>query len=108
MEENKTSKSKNLQLATKIFLIIGCALCLFYVLYMAEQISADNKAEGINFPTWICIFCLLPLAWKIPMTVSYFKKTKNNYEISIAFKICALLFVDPIAGILMLCDNKNN
>ena len=107
MEENENSKKKNLQLVAKIFLIIGCALCLFYVIATAEQIAADNKADRINLPTWLCIFGLLPLAWKVPMTVSYFKKTKNNDEVSIAFKICSLIFADPIAGILMICDNKN-
>ena len=50
---------------------------------------------------------LIPLAWCIPMTVVYFKKIKNNQPISTAFKICSLLFVSLVAGILMLCDKDN-
>lgn len=106
MEENKNDKSKNLQLAAKIFLIIGCALCIFYVIDLALQLNADNASDGFKFPTWLCVFGFIPLAWQIPMTVVYFKRTKNEQDVSIAFKICALIFVSPIAGILMLCDNK--
>ena len=47
------------------------------------------------------------LAWCIPMTVVYFKKLKNRQPIGMGFKICSLLFVNTIAGILMLCDKDN-
>jgi len=53
--------------------------------------------------TWF----LIPLAWCIPMTVSYFKKVKYNQPISTGFKVCSLLFVSLIGGILMLCDNEH-
>lgn len=48
---------------------------------------------------------IIPLAWCIPMTISYCRKIKNNEEVSMGFKICTLLFVNVVAGILMLCDN---
>ena len=47
------------------------------------------------------------LAWCIPMTVSYFKKIKNGLPISTGFKVCSLLFVSMIGGILMLCDKDH-
>ncbi len=47
---------------------------------------------------------LFPLAWCIPMVISYNNKLKNGEPVSIAFKICTLLFVNTIAGVLMLCD----
>ncbi len=50
---------------------------------------------------------IIPLAWCIPMTVSYFKKVKNNLPISTGFKVCSLLFVSMIGGILMLCDKEH-
>lgn len=50
---------------------------------------------------------ILPLAWCIPMTVSYFNKVKNNQPISTGFKVCSLLFVSTVAGILMLCDKDD-
>lgn len=50
---------------------------------------------------------LIPLAWCIPMTVSYFRKVKNGVPVSTGFKVCSLIFVNTIAGILMLCDKEN-
>ena len=49
---------------------------------------------------------LIPLAWCIPMTVSYFKKIANGEPISTGFKVCTLLFVNVVSGILMLCDKE--
>jgi len=49
--------------------------------------------------------CLVPLAWCIPMTVVYFNKVNQGQKVGTAFKVCTLLFVNLIAGILMLCDN---
>ncbi len=50
---------------------------------------------------------LIPLAWCIPMTVSYFKAVKEGRPVSIALKVCTLLFMSTIAGILMLCDQEH-
>lgn len=50
-------------------------------------------------------FCFLfPLAWTIPMTVHYWK----NRTVGTGFKVCSLIFVNTVAGILMLCDNQNS
>ena len=49
---------------------------------------------------------LIPLAWCLPMTIIYFKKVKKGLPIGTGFKICSLLFVNTIAGILMLCDKN--
>ncbi len=50
---------------------------------------------------------LVPLAWCIPMCISYSRKIKNGEYISTGFKICTLIFVNTIAGILMLCDKEH-
>lgn len=50
---------------------------------------------------------IIPLAWCIPMTVSYCRKIKNGEPVSIAFKVCSLLFVSLAGGILMLCDQDH-
>lgn len=49
---------------------------------------------------------IIPLAWCIPMTVYYYKRIHRAEPVGIGFKVCALLFVGVIAGILMLCDEK--
>lgn len=74
--------SSTLKLIAKIFMIIGCVA------------SAS--------------FFFIPLCWTIPMTVKYWNDVKYNRPTSTAFKVCALLFVNMIAGILMLCDNSDN
>ena len=81
-------KMSDLQTAAFIFMIISLAVWSFIgMIYM--------------FVFFIGIFFLIPLAWIIPMVVYY----KNNYRtVGIGFKICTLLFVNQIAGILMLCD----
>ena len=48
---------------------------------------------------------ILPLAWCLPMTLYYYKKVENHEPVSIGFKICTLLFVSTVSGVLMLCDN---
>lgn len=48
---------------------------------------------------------LVPLAWCLPLTIIYFNKVSRKEPISTGFKVCCLLFVNLIAGILMLCDN---
>ena len=35
------------------------------------------------------------------------KLTFDNEKISVGFKVCSLLFVNTIAGILMLCANED-
>ncbi len=66
--------------AAKVFMIIGCVLSAFYL--------------------------LIPLCWTIPMTVIYCKRLKQGVPVGTGFKICSLLFVSLIAGILMLCDDE--
>lgn len=47
-------------------------------------------------------FFIIPLAWCIPMTVSTFRRLDNNEPIGVGFKVCTLLFVGLIPGILLL------
>ena len=47
-------------------------------------------------------FALIPLIWMVPMTIHAFHKADNNEEYGIGFSICSLIFVDVIAGILMI------
>ncbi len=71
-------KPNLMQTIAKVFMIIGCI------------------AYG---------WTLIPLCWTIPMTVSYFKHVNSGVPVSVGFKVCSLLFVNLIAGILMLCDD---
>ncbi len=92
---NKHEES-GLQIAAKIFMILSCALTAPGFLWM------------IIFGGWLAVIFLLPLSWRIPMTVEYIKSLKGaRPRVGIGFKICALLFVSLVAGILMLCDSQD-
>lgn len=75
------SSTTDLKTITKVFMVIGCVLSAFYF--------------------------LIPLCWTLPMTIVYFNKVKEHQPIGTGFKVCTLLFVSLIAGILMLCDKEN-
>lgn len=56
--------------------------------------------------TIVNAFVIIPLLWCLPMTIYFFVKVKNREVLGVGFKICSLIFVSPIAGILMLCDKE--
>ena len=78
-------QESNAAVAAKIFMLLST------VLY---------SVLAVFFGIW----WLIALAWCLPMTIVYFKKTRQGEAIGAGFKICTLLFVNLIAGILMLCD----
>lgn len=75
---SQSDGKSTLKLLTKIFMMLGCVMSAF--------------------------LCLIPLCWTIPMTLNYLRKSKNGEPISTTFKVCTLIFVSLVAGILMLCD----
>ncbi len=71
-----------------------------------NQFTLEAFTEMVKIVCAIMGFVyLIPLLWTIPMTISVFKKSKNGTKISTGFKVCVLLFVNLIAGIILLCDN---
>ena len=50
-------------------------------------------------------WCVIPLLWCIPMTVHVYKARNYETTLSTGFKICTLLFLSLVGGILLLCDN---
>ncbi len=103
--KEKSANKSNLGKIALIFMILGCVGTPLSVLSQVLDLLSSNTVIAI-----IGIVCgLLPLAWCIPMTIIYSRKLKNNESVGTGFKICTLLFVNIIAGILMLCmpsDNK--
>lgn len=75
-ESTENGGNDGLAVASKIFLILGCI------------------AQG-----WL----LLPLAWCLPITISICSRMKRNEPVGTGLKVCALLFVNLIGGILLLC-----
>lgn len=91
----------------------GCAVEGFEP---ANQAQENTKPSGLQTAAKVLMIIttvlyglyIIPLAWCIPMTVSYCKKIKKGLPVGTGFKVCTLLFVNTIAGVLMFCDNTNN
>lgn len=77
--KNLAERDKNLRLVAFIFMLIS---------------------------TIVFGFALIPLAWCIPMTVHCYGLYKGTKDNSVAFGVCSLIFVSLIAGILLLCSEK--
>jgi hypothetical protein len=87
-----------------------------YQSYQTSQAPTEQKREPSGLAKaakiLMIIFGLITsiatygigLAWYIPMVISYSRKLKRGKKVSTGFKVCTLLFVSTIAGILMLCD----
>ena len=82
--------------------------------YVYQQ-SGEKKGIVTAIKVFMVLACFwgsslyfIPLFWCVPMTISCFKKLEKGEPLGMAFKICTLLFVSRIAGILMLIldDNK--
>lgn len=71
-------KDRSICIVIKIFLILGCV------------------AYG-----WM----LLPLIWLLPITISICNKMKNGEPVGLGLKICALIFVNLIAGVCLLASD---
>ncbi len=77
-----------------------------------EMTSTDKTIRLIafilNLITTICLgVFLVPLAWMIPMTVISWGIYKGKRKNTCAFGVCTLLFLNCIAGILLLCSTKD-
>lgn len=51
---------------------------------------------------------LFPLLWTIPMTKKIYHAKETNTKLTIGFDVCVLLFLNMIAGILLLVDDSEN
>ncbi len=77
----------------------------------------EDLKEKLPMKLAVFIFCLLstvvygiwiiPLCWCIPMTVYVYKYYKGTKDLGVGFKICTLLFVNMIGGILLLCTEAD-
>lgn len=81
-----------------------------YTYYKNNIYYSSVSATAIIVKVFMIISCVIkgififPLAWCIPMTVYAFRKINEKEEFSLAFKICTLIFVDLVSGIIMLAD----
>ncbi len=52
------------------------------------------------------VFCLIPLAWILPMRKKIVNAINNGTTLTTGFKVCTLLFVNLVVGILLFCASE--
>ena len=91
----------------------GCATENFNAPAAARPTGDKNSTLNTVCKVFMVLGCiamgwaLIPLAWCIPMTVSFFGKVRDGRRVGVGFKVCTLLFVSLIAGIIMLCRDED-
>jgi hypothetical protein len=97
--------NKTLRIVASIFMLITVLGCLFFFL-IAIIAFGDPKygADAEKLSKAAAIIYLIPLLWQVPMTIVAFKSVKDGRHLGIAYKVCTLIFVSVIGGILLLCD----
>lgn len=95
------NKKTGLHIGAFVFMVISIfSVCGSALTIWASNIYLENTGYMI-FST------LVSLAWIIPMTIKVYR-VKSTTELTMGFKICTLLFVNVIAGILLICDSNSN
>ena len=129
--KNKSGKAKALQGTAKAFMFVSVGFCILYAIimavvsiyfnYLGDSVTLlEGYMEG--YPEYLdyvdsCklmsviylvlgFVFLLPLIWITIMIKHYFKATRNQEPVGVGFKVCTLIFVSLVAGILMLCDTS--
>ena len=54
----------------------------------------------------VILALFVPFSWLIPMTTRYCHNISRGLEVGVGLKVCTLIFIHPVIGILMLCDNR--
>jgi len=80
-----------------------------------SESEETNDVLGLVAKVFMVLACVggiaaffIPLAWCIPMTVHAWRKIDNHEEMGVGFKVCTLLFVSVVAGILLLCRKEED
>ena len=126
--------SKTLQIVIKILLVVAIATVLIDAIkflldglavtqveiqaYIDQMVAADPSmaevfdaidsvqlAEIVKTVAIVgAVFGLIPLCWRLPMSKKILKAMKNGTTLTTGFKICTLIFVNVILGIVLLCQ----
>ena len=111
VEQQKSGNSDTLLIIAKIFMLISCvalpSIGLLYGLIFFVVAAATATLEVMIAAIIVIVFLCVPLAWMLPLTIIINNKIKNHEPISIALKVCTLIFVNVVSGILLLCHTDD-
>ena len=103
--------------AAKVFMILatvgaGLTLFLFAIIWcgyslLPSDLGIYEDIIGSSFTVYL-IVAFVKFIFDLRMTIAYFQKTARYKEkVGVGFKVCTLLLVDFIAGLLMLLDKRD-
>lgn len=107
---NNKKTNSGLQTAAKIFLILACigsGISTFSMFISCVSMNA-LAPELTGVYGIFAVICIGIFILDICMTTHYTKAINEGIPVGTAFKVCTLLFVNLIAGILMLCDKESS
>ena len=90
-----------------------CPGCGCSVVQEKNNVRKDTDGLAITSKIFLIISCILqgwliiPLAWCLPITITVCNRMRRGEDVGIGLKICSLLFVSTIGGILLLCRADN-
>ena len=84
---------------TSLFILIILVALILTVVY---RVGGGHVFSSVL----LLAFLICDLALKLFATLSFFKRRADIATVSIAFKVFTLLLVNPVAGLLMLCDEE--
>lgn len=87
--------------------VIGLAVLWGKALYAHYIIGGSNSTAYAAVFYLICmILCVIQASAATLMNQSYIKKTCQGLPVRTSFKVCSLLFISLVSGILLLCEKK--
>ena len=103
-------------IAAKIFLLISMieritAFVVSFILWFVALCSTpQNKPLELKLIIIVLLICMIAFMILAIIAIIFFNSYNNKLysgeKISTSLKICTLIFVNVIAGILMLCDTE--
>ena len=114
LEAKLNRKNRSVQTAAKVFLVIATislwlSTLVCWIMWFALITSLKIGLTGPSILMLVALLSLLVYTVIVTcMTCSYFNKTALNIRVGVGFKVCTLIFVSFIAGILMFCDNDES
>lgn len=100
------------QINDDAYVCVNCGCKVERATYAVQVKQTDDTMKTLVkvFMILGCVgmgWLLIPLAWCIPMTVKAFRCMKEGIPMTTGFKVCTLLFVNLVAGIIMLCADDD-
>ena len=89
-----------------ITISLAIAFITFLILWIIALALPNAQVEALLLLIYMLSF-FIPTLIALCMTISYFNKINAHEPIGIGFKICAIIFVGILPGVLMLCDGGN-